>query len=427
MNRLRKYRIVLIVVLAVELLFTGYFYIYQINAGIPDSIKVYVGDNSSFDFSMPVEANLQGSVEALNISNATKRDNGQIHFSMQQPFTVQSSQKGRYRMNLKLFGLFNLKSVSLDVIDNLELIPCGNTIGIQVQTDGLLVLGTGAVKTVSGLEYEPAYQILQTGDYITGINGNKVSSIKKLEKYLNNSDDDYVTLDIRRNNKESSVKLQTVECEDGSVKIGVWVREDTQGIGTLTYISGDGHFGALGHGITDSDTGILMGIKSGKLYNTEIIKIIKGSSGSPGEIMGMILESDSEVVGTVENNTELGISGTISDNVDISEYKYGSIPVGLRQEIKKGPAVILCQLGDEIEEYNIEIIDIDKGSTDNKGIVLQITDERLLEKTGGIIQGMSGAPILQNGKLIGAVTHVFVQDAAKGYGIFIENMLEQGN
>ncbi len=423
MNRLKRYRIALIIVLVVELLFTSCFYIYRINAGIPDSLKVYVGDDSSFDFSVPIEADLEGSIEALNISNAQKRDDGQIHFSMRQPFTVTSAQKGRYRMNLKLFGIFNLKSISLDVIDNLELIPCGNTIGIQVRTDGLLVLGTGAVKTASGLEYEPAYQILQTGDYITGINGNDVSSIKKLERYLNNTDDDHVTLDIRRNDKESKVKLQTVECEDGSTKLGVWVREDTQGIGTLTYISPDGHFGALGHGITDSDTGVLMKIKSGKLYNTEIIKLIKGSSGSPGEIMGMILESDSEMIGRVENNTELGISGTISDNVDISEYKYGSLPVGLRQEIKKGPAVILCQLGDEIEEYNVEIIDIDKGSTDNKGIVVQITDERLLKKTGGIIQGMSGAPIIQNGKLIGAVTHVFVQDAAKGYGIFIENML----
>lgn len=424
MSRLNKYRIALIIVLITELLFTGFFYIYQINTGIPDSIKIYVGDNSSFDFSMPVEANLEGSIEALNISNASKRDNGEIHFSMQQPFTVTSSEKGRYKVNLKLFGIFNLKSISLDVIDNLELIPCGNTIGIQVKTDGLLVLGTGTVTGSDGLEYEPAYQILQTGDYITGINGVKVSSISKLEKYLNNNKDGYVTLNIRRNNKESRVKLQTVECEDGNTKVGVWVREDTQGIGTLTYISEDGRFAALGHGITDSDTGVLLGIKSGKLYNTEIIKIIKGSAGNPGEIMGMILESGSELIGTVENNSELGISGRVSDNVDLSQYKYGSIPVGLRQEIEKGPATILCQLGDEIEEYGIEIVDIDKGSTDNKGIVIRITDERLLEKTGGIIQGMSGAPIIQNGKLIGAVTHVFVQDSTRGYGIFIENMLE---
>lgn len=425
MNRLGKYRVVLIIVLITELLFTGFFYIYQVDAGIPDSIKIYVGDDSSFDFSMPVEANLEGSVEALNISNAKKKGDGKIHFSMQQPFTVTSSEKGRYKMNLKLFGIFNLKSISLDVIDNLELIPCGNTIGIQVKTDGLLVLGTGAVLSEDGLDYEPAYQILQTGDYITSIDGNKVSSIKKLERYLNSNTDGYVTLGIRRNGKESSVKLQTVECQDGTTKIGVWVREDTQGIGTLTYMSGDGQFGALGHGITDSDTGVLMEIKSGKLYNTEIIKIIKGSSGNPGEIMGMILESDSELIGTVEENSELGIRGTISEKADLSKYRYGSIPVGLRQEIKKGPAVILCQIGDEIEEYNIKIVDIDKGSTDNKGIVLQINDDRLLKKTGGIIQGMSGAPIIQNGKLIGAVTHVFVQDSTKGYGIFIENMLEK--
>lgn len=220
------------------------------------------------------------------------------------------------------------------------------------------------------------------------------------------------------------MKLDTIECEDGSVKIGVWVREDTQGIGTLTFVGKDGKFAALGHGITDADTGVLMQIKSGKLYNTEIINIVKGTSGTPGEIMGMILASNSQIIGKIRKNTPLGISGKVSKVFADKISERESFPVGLRQDIKKGPATIFCQLGEKIEEYNINIEDINRGSTDNKGLVLKITDKRLLEKTGGIIQGMSGAPIIQNGKIIGAVTHVFVNDPTKGYGIFIEEMIE---
>lgn len=427
MKRLKMYRIALIIVLFINLVLIGVTYLYNINKEIPDSLTVYVDSKSLFDFSVPVEADVSSSdmVQALNISNAERKGNNKIHFSMSEPFVVNSSKTGQYDMELKLFGVVTLKKVSLEVIDEVRLIPCGSTIGIHVNTDGLLVLGTGAVTGVDGLEYEPAYQILQTGDYISEINGRRVDSINDFQKRLNKIKKDYVNLTIRRNGQESKVRLPVVRCENDECKLGIWVREDTQGIGTLTYVSKDGSFAALGHGITDSDTGVLMELSEGSIYNSEIIQIIKGSAGKPGEIMGMILESPSQLVGTIKKNTSLGISGTVSDVFDIDQCTYGEYPVGLKQEIKTGKATILCQLGKKVNEYDVKIIEVDKNSTDNKGIILEITDEKLLKKTGGIIQGMSGAPIIQKGRLVGAVTHVLVNEPSKGYGIFAETMLEQ--
>lgn len=425
MKRLKIYRLALIFVLAVVIIFTASFYIYDIKNSLPESLKIVVGDDSEFDFNLPVEADVYDAVETLTISNSKASDSGSIHFSMEQPFTVTSGKTGSFKMKLKLFGLFELKNISIDVIDSMSLLPCGNAVGIHVDTDGLLVLGTGAVTGKDGLEYEPAYRIVNSGDYIRGVNGKRVNTIKQLQKEIQKCENDSVVIDICRNDIDSSISLPIVEGADGVNRIGVWVREDTQGIGTLTYIAPDGSFGALGHGITDIDTGVLMKLGDGSIYNTEIIQIIKGGKGNPGEIMGMILESSAQKIGDITSNTELGIGGVVDEGYDTSNNKYGYIPIALRQEVEKGPAVILSQLGDEIEEYDIEIIEVKKGSSDNKGMVIKITDEQLIEKAGGIIQGMSGSPIIQNGKIVGAVTHVFVDDPGKGYGIFIENMLER--
>ncbi len=426
MKRRRCYRIALAIAFLFTVVFTCFFYIYNVKSDIPDSIKIFAGNDSRFDFSMPVEAELQAHSEVLSIDNSHTDYEGNIHFSLDKPFTVSSSHTGNYKMNLKLFGLFDLKNIELDVIENQNVIPCGKTIGIQMKTDGLLVLGTGKVKDVSGNEYEPAYQILMTGDYITGIENEKVESIEAFIDRLNECTSGVVTLKIRRNNKESKVKLNIIDCEDGNRKIGVWVREDTQGIGTLTCVDNKGRFAALGHGITDSDAGVLMELKSGGIYDADVINVVKGKEGTPGEIMGIILESENNRLANIKKNTTLGISGKITEKYkqELMLSNVKSYPIALRQDIKKGAAKIMCQIGENIKTYDVEITDIDRGSMDNKGLVIKVTDDELLEKTGGIVQGMSGSPILQNGRMIGAVTHVFVNDPTKGYGIFIENMLE---
>jgi stage IV sporulation protein B len=216
--------------------------------------------------------------------------------------------------------------------------------------------------------------------------------------------------------------LNPVKCSEEDYKLGIWVRDDTQGIGTLTYVREDKTFGALGHGISDADTGGLLQIKDGQLYETEILGIHKGSQGSPGELSGLIRYEDDNILGEILSNTELGIFGKLDK---AEELQLKTMEVAYKQELELGEATILCQVDGEVEEYEIEITKIDKSHSDtNKGFVLKVTDERLLEKTGGIVQGMSGSPVIQNGKFVGAVTHVFVQDSTGGYGIFAETMLD---
>lgn len=423
MSPLKRYRIVLICVLFAVIVFTVTTYIYDISSSLPESLKVMVGDDSLFEFDLPVEAEVFNSAPTLKINNSCSNEEGHIHFSMSEPFTVKSETVGSFKTKLKLFGLFELKNISIDIIDEMKLKPCGNAIGIHVDTDGLLVLGTGIVKGIDGLEYEPAYNIIQSGDYICGINGNKVNSIDGLVDELQNCKGKKAKLDILRNEVKSKISIPIVCAADGTNKVGVWVREDTQGIGTMTYITQNETYGALGHGVADVDTGVLLRLKEGNIYNTEIIQVIKGSAGNPGEIMGMILESSSQNIGSITENSETGISGIVKNESTIPENEYDYIPIALRQEIKEAPATILSQIGDEVKEYGIRITDVRKGNNDNKGMIIEITDERLLDKTGGIVQGMSGSPIIQDGKLVGAVTHVFVDDPTKGYGIFIEDML----
>lgn len=206
-------------------------------------------------------------------------------------------------------------------------------------------------------------------------------------------------------------------------KMGIWVRDNAQGIGTLTYEDTDNSFGALGHGINDVDTSLLMNLEEGTLYRTEIVGITRGSNGSPGELTGYIEYDSENIIGEITENTTEGIFGICDEEVG-QESSFEPIPIALKQEIVLGPAQIICSVTGEPEFYDVEIVEVNlERDNINRGIVVQVVDEKLLTLTGGIIQGMSGSPIIQNGKLVGAVTHVLVQDSTRGYGIFIEEML----
>ena len=232
-------------------------------------------------------------------------------------------------------------------------------------------------------------------------------------------------LRVRRAGKELELSVDTVKTEDGSRKLGAWVRDDTQGIGTMTYLKPDGSFGALGHGISDGDTGRVVEIENGALYETEILGIEKGSAGNPGVMAGVIYYGPGSRLGSVAQNTDCGIFGT-AGQAFCDGVKQQAVEVGHRQDVKRGKAWIRSYVSGEACDYEIEIQRVDYSPTrENKSLVFQVTDERLLRLTGGIVQGMSGSPILQNGKLVGAVTHVFVQDSTRGYGIFVEDMLKK--
>lgn len=318
------------------------------------------------------------------------------------------------------------KEVSVRVVEKKRVIPGGIPIGIYLETDGVFVVGTQEIEGSDGLNYEPAYQVVQSGDYILAINGKKIHDKDELIACVQANRTDVMILKLLRHFEVIQVRLNAVLTKEQDYKLGIWVKDDIQGIGTLTYLTEDMRFGALGHGITDTDTGALLKACGGSLYDTNILEIVKGERGTPGEISGMITYSDRHVRGQISSNTSAGIFGTANAKL-CSEVPEETVEVAFRQEITQGPAYIRSSVSGELKDYRIQIQEIRLNEDDvNKGMIFQVTDKELLELTGGVIQGMSGSPILQNGKLIGAVTHVFVNDPTKGYGIFAETMVETG-
>ena len=427
MRRKKIFRRILISFFLLDLAAIGFFIFYHIEKNIPDEIKIVVDREESFSFNIPLMADIETEDIGVISVNNTKIPSNRIKIDFNEPFTISSSQTGEYNIKLKLFGLFNYKSISLDVIDQVELIPCGIPIGISVETDGILVLGNTEITGADGLNYEPAYNKLKTGDYIISVNNKRITKKEQLIDEIQKSQGNEIRLTIRRNGEILTTSITPVKTVSGKYQIGTWIRDDTQGIGTLTFISTDGHFGALGHGITDIDTGRLIEVGNGSIYDAQIISIVKGKEGEPGEIIGMIRQNEKNRIGDITDNTPQGIFGDINHKYKLNE-DFKPLKIGLKQEIKTGKAYIRCMVDGTLQDYEINIQKIDiSNSNQSKGLVIKITDERLLNLTGGIVQGMSGSPIIQDGRLIGAVTHVFINDPMRGYGVFIESMLEKSN
>lgn len=419
-------KIFIVVMLLFFTCLTGLLF-HSIKKALPDEINIIANGEQQFDFGLPVNGFIKSAVEVSEIGESNIPSN-QIKIDMHKPFTLKSGNGGSFVMACKLFGLINLKNVKIDVVDKEYVIPCGMPIGIYIQTDGVLVIGTSVVNAMDGMNYEPSYKLVKSGDYIVGVNGTKINNKNELISLINQDGANSIVLIIRRSGELIDVKIEPVQTTPDEYKLGVWVRDNTQGIGTLTFIDKDAEFGALGHGINDVDTSTLMELKSGSLYHTNIVSIIKGEKGVPGELTGTIDYDKKNILGEINRNTTEGIFG-ISEKI-LSQYDKdrSMMEVGLKQDVKVGPAHIRCNVEGEIKDYDVEIIEVNTGENNvNKGIVLKVTDERLLNVTGGIVQGMSGSPILQNNKIIGAVTHVFIQDSTKGFGIFIENMLQSKN
>jgi stage IV sporulation protein B len=272
---------------------------------------------------------------------------------------------------------------------------------------------------------KPAERLLQSGDYIVSVNGETVAGKAELVEKIDAFGEERETIGLLRDGTYLEVSVQPVRCEEDSYKIGVWVRDDLAGVGTLTYYRGDGSFGALGHAISDGDTGELFELSDGSLYKTTIVNIQRGEKGTPGELSGVIDYGAENYLGQITDNTAKGIHGILTDDA-MALLGSESYEIGFKQEIKTEAAYIISSVAGERTQYEIQIESVDyHGREENKGILFRVTDERLIALTGGIVQGMSGSPIIQNGKLIGAVTHVLVQDSAKGYGIFIEKMIKE--
>lgn len=323
------------------------------------------------------------------------------------------------------FGIFEIKEVAVEVVEEKNIIPCGMPVGIYVKTEGVLVIGTGTVTGTDGMNYEPAANIAKGGDYIKTIDEKVVKTKEEVIEAVNHSKGKPIVLGIMREGEYIELKVKPVKTGEAEYKLGIWVRDDLAGVGTMTFCDSNGRYGALGHPVSDIDTGTKVALSEGILYEAQVAGITKGEKGHPGEVSGLITYMEQFRLGTVEENTDCGIFGKLERMPEeLKEVEY--IPIAMKQEVREGKAEIVSYLSGERKTYEIEIIGIDYSSSNvNKGIMFEVTDPELLKLTGGIVQGMSGSPIIQDGKLIGAVTHVFVQDAARGYGVFVEKMLQQ--
>ena len=402
---------------------TGYTW-YYMDQAVPDRVSIIQNQEEDFSFGLPLKATIISDSEEVSLGNESNIPADQTTISGRQHFSMIAGEQGSYQVGLKLFGLIKLKDIQVDVVDTRYAIPCGSPIGIYLKSDGVMVIGTGRITGPDGMEVEPAFGILKTGDYIEAFNGKPMKTKEDLISAVNDSGGQDSVVTVRRDGEPIDVSVKPIASSDGKYKLGAWVRDDTQGIGTITYVDMNGNFGALGHGISDSDTGDLVETSQGALYSTEIMGIEKGTIGKPGLLSGVIYYGPQSHMGDISQNTNEGIFGTV--NQQFKKQLTGEpMEIACRQDVKLGVAYIRSNVSGELEDYEIEIQKVDyNASHKNKSMVIKVTDPRLLELTGGIVQGMSGSPIIQDGKLAGAVTHVFVQDASRGYGILIENMLE---
>lgn len=422
--RKSRYRRCLIWTFWISLLFTIGFSYYYMEQVVPDQINIVLDQEETLQFALPVRFTLQSGSKEVALGNGSNIPSDQITITRNQEFSLYGSAEGSYSLDISVFGLLRLKEIQVDVVDRQYAIPCGAPVGIYLKSDGVMVIGTGQLTDQNGLTVEPAAGLLQSGDYIESINGVTLTTKEELAQEVSNLKDKEASLIIRRGDQEMEVSIRPVMTQEGDSKLGVWVRSDTQGIGTVTYLDLNGHFGALGHGISDTDTGDIIEIKNGELYDTEVIGVEKGSIGNPGVMSGVIYYGPGSRLGSISSNTEEGIFGTVNDRF-LSQVTAEPLEIGYRQDVTRGQAYIRSDVSGETTDYEIQILRVDYSTNHtSKSLVIQVTDPRLLELTGGIVQGMSGSPIIQNGKLIGAVTHVFVQDSTKGYGIFVENMLK---
>lgn len=331
------------------------------------------------------------------------------------------------KIEVKLFGLLDVKDIDVTSIENYEVVPVGKIIGLKLYTNGVLIVGMTEIEDINNSKIKP-YETsdIKEGDTIIKLNNTEIGSIENLEDAVNSSSGKEVKLTIVRDGEVLTSAVTPVEVEKNKYKLGLWVKDAATGVGTMSFYEPNSKsFAALGHGITDSDTDKLIDIDSGEIVTAKVISIQKSESGEAGEIRGSI--AGQGTIGNVYSNTEFGIFGSLINlsklNIDTSK----SLKVALRNEIKLGKAQIRCTLDDGVtKDYDVEIEKIFlNNNQNNKSMQIRITDQELLEKTGGIIRGLSGAPLIQDDKFVGAITNVLVNDPERGYAIFGDIMIKE--
>ncbi|MFC4324040.1 SpoIVB peptidase [Litchfieldia salsa] len=384
---------------------------------IPKQLTLFEGQEYSFETSLPVSANIQGTeVEAFS---STKSND---------TLSIDAKESGEGYMMLEMAGI-PIKKVDVNVLSDFKVIPGGQSIGVKLNTLGVLVVGHHQIDTAEGKQSPGEIAGVEVGDIIKEINGKKIEKMSDVTPFVQESGKTGKPLDlvIAREREEIKTKLIPMKDKnDHAYRIGLYIRDSAAGIGTMTFFHPNSKkYGALGHVISDMDTKKPIVVQDGQIVRSTVTSIHKGSNGEPGEKLARF-SADKEVIGNITRNSPFGIFGELSKQVD-NGIMDKAIPITLSHQVKEGPAKILTVVeNDKVEEFDVEVVSsVPQKFPATKGMVVKITDERLLSKTGGIVQGMSGSPIIQDGKLIGAVTHVFVNDPTSGYGVHIEWMLNE--
>ena len=374
-------------------------------ASLPDALTLTSGQKFVVQTGLPMLAASDGGAVSVLASQDER-------------VTISAEAGGQTSVTFSLLGLIPVHETRVNVVEERTLIPGGQAVGVALKTRGVLVVSDAAKG-----------RALRAGDVILSADGKNVESTKALSEQVGTAQTDTVRLEVLRGGQTITVDAQAEpDPSDGRRKLGVWVRDRTAGVGTLTYIDpANQAYGALGHAIVDADTGRLLAAREGAILHASIVGVTKGQSGKAGELKGNFLKAG-EQIGSLMENCEYGIYGVLDDMPENLLYPQG-LRAGARSAVHTGTASIIATVdADGPQEYGVEIVRcFAQSEPSQKGMILRVTDERLLEKTGGIVQGMSGSPILQDGRIIGAVTHVYLSDATQGYGMYIEWMLEKSD
>lgn len=330
-----------------------------------------------------------------------------------------------YRLVYNEFYFELHEEVEVSIPNQLEVYPSGEIVGIYTKSNGIFVIDTCEIETPDGNFVNPTEYRIRTGDYILAINGEQLDSKEEMIEAIKASDGQSLEFTISRNGEVFTESLTPIRSKNGEYMLGTWIKDDLAGVGTITYITADGELAALGHGMGNGENSELLEVKDGDIYVSNIIGIQKGEKGEPGEVKGVIKYGSNNHIGKLNANSGKGIYGTLDEDDETKYQEEETCKIGYKQNIEIGPAQIVSEISGERKYYDIEITYVDYLAVNsNKGIHIKVVDEELLELSGGIVQGMSGSPIIQDGKLIGAVTHVLINDPTSGYGIFIEEMLD---
>lgn len=425
MNPGKRYRWVGYI-LSLTILLLGFSTPFQNLASLPSHYRLFSGQEARLSLSMPVTAQVSvENPEILHI-NGLFRYFSQVRLN--DPIQFGATGTGHTEMKLKLFGKLPLRTVQVHVIPQIKVIPGGQTIGVNLKSAGILVVGHHQVNVSGNRKVSPGEEArLQVGDMIISMNGIPIHEVEKVAAFTETAGKAGKPLDliVMRRGEKLAVKLMPAyDILDRSYRLGLYIRDSAKGVGTLTfYAPSRSTYGALGHVITDMDTQMPIAVGGGEIVHSNVTSIAKSQNGDPGEKIAHFFR-EGKTLGNIEKNTSFGIFGKMTTLPDHGVAEK-AIPIALANEVKTGPAQIYTVVsGQKVEKFDIEITHVSRQDFPaTKGLVLKITDKRLLERTGGIVQGMSGSPIIQDGKMVGAVTHVFVNNPTNGYGCFIEWML----